>query len=396
MANTYFAGATDKDRQASPLDERRRKWHDLGVAELGLTRALGERHTLSAGVQVTGEWFQQDLTRVEADGEQVRTTEVAEVPRRQLLSEEVYLQDEIALGRVVLAPGARYVHHHAFGQALAPRLAVAGAPHPRLRLRGQVGRGFRAPSAQELAFNFDHSFYGYKVVGNPDLLPETSVGVLGGAELTLPGGLALHGTTYYNRLTNLIVTEIDPEQSRPELSVSTYKNIGRAFTAGAEAGLAWRPWRRVTLDGGYAYLRAIDQSTGLAVPGRPPHTVQGALSLRLPRVETQVDLRVRATSRTVPPGRVDPADLAGLGDGRPAPGPAAGPVVGGTAGRGTPRNSTPASRTCSAPGAIPLTRPICGPSPAGWSTPACGYGTDRDTDKKERNRCRAFAFRELL
>ena len=49
VANTYFAGATDNNWQASPLDERRRKWHDLGVAELGLTRALGERHTLSAG-----------------------------------------------------------------------------------------------------------------------------------------------------------------------------------------------------------------------------------------------------------------------------------------------------------------------------------------------------------
>ena len=53
-----------------------------------------------------------------------------------------------------------------------------------------------------------------------------------------------------------------------------------------------------------------------------------------------------------PPGRVDPADLAGLGDGRPAPGPAAGPVVGGPPGAGR-LESTPASRTCSAPGAIP-------------------------------------------
>jgi outer membrane receptor protein involved in Fe transport len=55
----------------------------------------------------------------------------------------------------------------------------------------------------------------------------------------------------------------------------------------------------VTFEAGYAYLRAIDKSTGQAVPGRPPHTVQGALSLRAPRTETRVDLRARATSRTV-------------------------------------------------------------------------------------------------
>jgi outer membrane receptor for ferrienterochelin and colicins len=298
IANTYFAGATDKDRRDSPLDERRRKWHDLGIAELGLTRPLGERHTLSAGLQVTGEWFQQDLTRFETDGMEVLTSQVAEVPRRQLLSEEAYLQDEITLGRFVLAPGARYVHHHDFGHALAPQLAVVVAPHRRLRVRAQVGRGFRAPAAQELAFNFDHSFYGYKVVGNPDLLPETSVGALGGAELTLPRGLALHGLGYYNRLRNLIVAEVDPEQSRPELSVSTYKNVGRAYTAGVETGFSWR-WSRVMLQAGYVYLRAIDEATGLPVPGRTPHTVQGAFSLKVPRAETQLDLRARGASRTL-------------------------------------------------------------------------------------------------
>jgi outer membrane receptor protein involved in Fe transport len=95
-----------------------------------------------------------------------------------------------------------------------------------------------------------------------------------------------------------VVTEIDPEQSRPELIVATYENVGRAYTAGLETGFSWR-LSPVTLQAGYVYLRAIDQSTGLPVLGRTPHTVQGSLSLKVPRAETQIDLRARGTSRSV-------------------------------------------------------------------------------------------------
>lgn len=296
IANTYFAGEAAKDRRDSQLDEVRRRWQDLVIGEATLSRAVGQRHQLTAGVQATGEWFQEDLSRVESTGGGISTTDIVEVPRRRLLSEEMFVQDEAQLGPVTIVPGIRALRHHTFGHALAPKLALAWTALPQLRLRAQVGRGLRVPSAQELGFNFDHSFYGYRVVGNPSLRPESSVGVQVGATITLPLGFELTGGAFYNWLSNLIVTELDPAQSTPQLQVFTYQNVGRAHTVGGEGALSWRPTSRVSFGAGYAYVRAVDDVEGGPVPGRAPHTIQASSGWRVPGSETRLDLRGRYRS----------------------------------------------------------------------------------------------------
>ena len=81
-----------------------------------------------------------------------------------------YAQLQWRIGKAfTLLPGVRAEDHGPYGGVVAPRLALALRPSQSLILRASAGRGFRTPSAEELGFNFDHSVYGYKVVGNKPL-----------------------------------------------------------------------------------------------------------------------------------------------------------------------------------------------------------------------------------
>jgi vitamin B12 transporter len=88
------------------------------------------------------------------------------------------------------------------------------------------GTGFHGPTLTELYVN-NPSFM---VVGNPNLLPETSVGYDVGFEQPLLHDQLRFGATYFhNDITNLI-----EGTTNPTTFVSTYVNVGQATTYGVE------------------------------------------------------------------------------------------------------------------------------------------------------------------
>ena len=103
------------------------------------------------------------------------------------------------------------------------------------------------------------------VVGNPNLLPETSTGYDFGFEQPLFHDRLRFGATYFhNDITNLI-----EGTTNPTTFVSTYVNVGQATTQGVEAFAAYTLTNRLLLRADYTYTEARDDLTGQELLRRP-------------------------------------------------------------------------------------------------------------------------------
>jgi vitamin B12 transporter len=103
------------------------------------------------------------------------------------------------------------------------------------------------------------------VVGNPDLLPETSKGYdVGFEQPLLHDRLRFGATCFHNDIANLIEGTTDPTTF-----VSTYVNVGQATTQGVEAFAAFALSSRLNLRADYTYTEARDDLTGLELLRRP-------------------------------------------------------------------------------------------------------------------------------
>ncbi len=179
-------------------------------------------------------------------------------------------------------PGVRGEVHNRYGAVVAPRLALAARPSERLTARLSGGRGFRAPSAKEYGFVFDHSVIGYRVLGNPDLRPETSWGVSGDVALTLSPRIRVRAGAFGNWISDLIDFEVAPVQTDPTVVDYVYVNVARAQTAGADGSLRMEPLNGLVGTLAYAFLFTRNDTTREPLPNRPPHTLTASLSAKLP------------------------------------------------------------------------------------------------------------------
>ena len=114
------------------------------------------------------------------------------------------------------------------------------------KLEASVGTGFKAPTLSQMFENFP----AYDFYGNPNLRPESSLGVDGGFEQPLFGDAVRFGVTgYYNSIRNLI---------DDNASYTTYVNVGKAETDGVEAFAAWQILPTLNLRADYTYTEAND------------------------------------------------------------------------------------------------------------------------------------------
>lgn len=273
---------TKKDRRSSPLDEIRARSHRMQSVESILTHGEGAR-TWVLGARAESEHFSQDKTVSESLAEGVRTSQTQEVLPQGIGTGATYAQLQWKLHeRLTVLPGARFEANTRYGTALSPRLAAAYRPSDRVILRLSGGRGFRAPSAKELGFVFDHSFYGYRVIGNTELRPETSWGVNADATWMPDRRVTARAGGFANWVQNLIDLDISNGVNRGNVTEYTYTNFGRARTLGGQVDLMVSPNERFRFDSSYAYLHTRDQDAGAPLGGRPPHTVTNAVRILLP------------------------------------------------------------------------------------------------------------------
>ncbi len=105
-----------------------------------------------------------------------------------------------------------------------------------LRLRANIGTGFKTPSADQLSADYVQPSTGVHYLGNPYLKPETSRTYGIGFDI-FQDNLVLNLDYFYTDFSDKIVSQsliIDDER------ISTYKNSGDAVIAGFEMLLQWR------------------------------------------------------------------------------------------------------------------------------------------------------------
>lgn len=284
LGRQQFDNETSKDRRASPLDETRRRDHRMQSAEAILTLAEGKTRTWVFGTRFETERFHQDLTRTESrTGGALATVQEEEVPSLGFGSAAVYGQLGWNLtDSFTVMPGVRSEFHTRYGEALAPRLATSYRPSKTFQVRASAGRGFRAPSAKELGFVFDHSFYGYRIGGNRDLLPEKSWGANADVTMNPTSDIVLRGGAFANWVEDLIDVDLAGGTTTGTVSSYSYRNFGSARTAGFQVSGAARMTDRFRAEVGYDYLWTRDDVNDRPLGGRPPHTVTCSLLATLP------------------------------------------------------------------------------------------------------------------
>jgi vitamin B12 transporter len=169
----------------------------------------------------------------------------------------VYIQDQWNHDESLFAAvGARTDDHSEFGGESTFRGTLAHhAGATGLRLHGSVGTGFKAPTLSDLFFS------GF---GNPDLDPETSVGIDAGIEYVFfKESVVIDVTYFHNEFDDLI--SFDVTTSRPE-------NISEAEAKGIELSANAMLGNQAELDLSYTYMDSEDKTTGAQLPRRPGHS----------------------------------------------------------------------------------------------------------------------------
>ncbi len=147
---------------------------------------------------------------------------------------DVFAQDAWDVGPATISAGARATFNDRWGNTVAPTFGVTTMPAQGWRLRAVAGRGFRAPSFKELAWDFANLGGGYTVQGNPDLAPETSWNVTAGVEWAPSASVSLGIEGYTNRIENLIESSFIGNNPAG-LLVYSPRNFSDARTRGVEA-----------------------------------------------------------------------------------------------------------------------------------------------------------------
>ncbi len=153
----------------------------------------------------------------------------------------------------------RYDDNERFGSKVTWRFAPAYLiTASDTRFSASAGSGFKAPTLGELYQNFPPFFF-----SNPDLKPETSTGYDLGVEQGLLDKAVRVGLTWFrNDIHNLITTDV---------TGTTYANVGRAVTQGAETFIAWQPLRTLRLRADYTFTQADDDVLHEQLLRRPKH-----------------------------------------------------------------------------------------------------------------------------
>jgi len=151
----------------------------------------------------------------------------------QRLEQDVYLQQQVTLGRLVAIAGGRFIHNSAFGNTGVPRVALTwqalrgGDIFSGTRLRFSYATGYMVPALYQ---TFGELAFGY--APNHGLLPVRTRAFEAGFQQEMFGGRWAFNATYFN---NLFHDEIEAQPT--PTGVYQFFNLEKSFAQGAEAEL---------------------------------------------------------------------------------------------------------------------------------------------------------------
>jgi outer membrane receptor for ferrienterochelin and colicins len=183
---------------------------------------------------------------------------------------ELFAQDAWTLGIATISGGLRATFNDRWGNTASPTVGVTALPNSSLRMRAVLGRGFRAPSFKELAWDFANLGAGYTVQGNPDLRPETSWNVTAGVDWA-PSAWVSVGLEGYTNLIDDLIESAFVGNNPSGLLVYSPRNFSRARTRGVETNASSRfgAWE---VRAEYAYLDARSLDDDLPLDRRAKHS----------------------------------------------------------------------------------------------------------------------------
>ncbi|RNE88656.1 TonB-dependent siderophore receptor [Marichromatium sp. AB31] len=279
-----YRSELDKDRELS--DESSGRLIDFDEVEMVRTVVEGQfgwrpwdDHHLTLGAEYRQEAF---------EGNTIDSGEgVYEVERDGILTlgsestidySAFYLQDQWQVSsRLELVLGGRYDASDQFDDRATGSLGAVyrlfDGGDRGLRLRAQLGQGYRVPTVRDLYV--DVTKPKFTRLGNPDLEPEQSTSLDLGIEGHWGAWQASLGV-FRNWVDDLIdVRTIDRRaDGKP---IYQYANIGTALLQGVETALDWRPSADLGVGLQYSYLDANDTEADTRLQDRPRHRLVATL-----------------------------------------------------------------------------------------------------------------------
>lgn len=177
----------------------------------------------------------------------------------------------------VIVPGARVDVDSQFGSQVSPKLALRYQPVETLQLRAGYGRGFRAPSFQQLLLRFENPSVGYVVDGNPELSAESAHSYDLSLEFQPHRGISIYAAGFRNDLRDMIAV-VTISDGAGETTFG-YDNLERARTQGVESQVTIEPRREITLSSGYTWTDTWNGENDRKIEGQAPHLFTARLRL---------------------------------------------------------------------------------------------------------------------
>jgi len=209
------------------------------------------------------------------------------VEEQDQIATGVFIQDEWSpMAKLSLLGALRYDKVENIDGVITPKLTLKYRPIEIMDFRLSVGRGFRAPTVQDL-YEESYGHGDYRREGNPNLEPEYSTGVTGGMEFQPYSSLTILIDGYYTAMTDMITpvfdhTEIIIDSSETvdttELDIYIRQNIHEATIYGGEIKICYNFFRNFILDGAFNYTHNENKMTGTSLPYYPGMTASAKLS----------------------------------------------------------------------------------------------------------------------
>ncbi len=128
------------------------------------------------------------------------------------------------------------------------------------KLRGHVGRGYRAPSLYErFGTGFD-SFFGYTTYGDPRLAPEHSISFDGGIDQTFAKGRVRASAAYFYSQLQQVIDFKTLTGADPFGRFFGYYNSQGGLSRGVETNVAFSPLPALAISASYTFVNAVERT----------------------------------------------------------------------------------------------------------------------------------------
>lgn len=213
-------------------------------------------------------------------------------PDTETLQMAAYLQDTISWGRWRFIPALRADYlkltpkpDQAFANsnlanfqvdrlntvAISPKFGVTYDLTDQYRLYGQYARGFRAPPYDNANFAYSNPAFGYQILPNFSLKPETSDGFEAGLRGRFDNGSSFQVNAFYNVYQNFIESVL-LGISPGGLQQFQYRNLPRVTIWGFEGKGTLKVSTDWSLFANVAFQQGRDTSTGMPIDSVDPIT----------------------------------------------------------------------------------------------------------------------------